>query len=312
MTFLKNLRFHILEEPWLLLPPAARNRRIALSARSATLADVAPTRQGIRTGANDIFIVTLESAASGYARVTNTAGDTATLETELLRPVIFGTEIQRYDTVQPTKLLLYPYRRGAPIEESEFRTRFPNTWEYLERYRYPLAERGSLTRTGGKWYELIWKRDEAWLKSPKLLIRDLITETAFAIDHTGETFLVGGTAVVPENPELLWPLLGYLNSSIVTEHLRQSTPAFRGGFQKVEPRHLDSIPVPFRLLRDADFASQIATSARRAVDAKVSQRLDVLQAAEREIDQLVLKLLDEPPGDDGFEDSASNGLQGLL
>jgi hypothetical protein len=73
------------------------------------------------------------------------------------------------------------------------------------RNRDLLASRASLIKSGGKWYELIWPRDEAWLRRPKLLIRDLAPRTAFALDQRGGTFLVGGTAVVPQQPEFSLP-----------------------------------------------------------------------------------------------------------
>jgi hypothetical protein len=282
-----------LSGPWLLLPPKARARRMALSSASVPLGELAVSRQGIRTGANDIFIVAVEASANGYARIVNAAGETATVETGLLRPVVFGTEIQRYDLTSASNFLLYPYRRGVVIEEQELREKYPMAWEYLTRYREDLAARGSLSKMGGRWYELIWKRDEAWLDRPKLLIRDLVLEMAFAVDPGGSTYLVGGTAVVPADPTYLWPLLGYLNSSVVGEYLRQSTPAFRGGFQKIEPRHLDNVPVPFVFTSDSAEARELGNLAQRAAEAKVAQRFDVVRDAEARIEEIVATAIEE-------------------
>lgn len=280
--------------PWLLLSPKARARRLSLTARSVLLGEIAVSRQGIRTGANDIFILVVDSSDGEYARVTNLAGDSATLEAALLRPVVFGTEIQRFDALSTTRCVLYPYLRGFVVEESELRERYPKTFDYLTRYREPLAERGSLVKSGGRWYELIWKRDQQWLDRPKLVIRDLVMECAFAIDEGGGIYLVGGTAIVPAEPASLWPLLGYLNTRVVWDFLRQATPSFRGGFQKVEPRHLDAIPVPLRLIKDASTADAIGGAAKRAVRAKIAKRAGELQEAELEIERIVEVVLGSP------------------
>jgi len=64
------------------------------------------------------------------------------------------------------------------------------------------------------------------------------------VDQDGSVYLVSGAAVVPTDQELLFPLLGYLNSDLVRWYLSQVTPLFKSGFQKIEPRHLETIPVP--------------------------------------------------------------------
>jgi len=269
--------------PWLLLPRSQIVRRARVTERSRPLSSIALSRQGIRTGQNDVFILSLESAADDFARVRNGFGESAILETALLHPVIFGSEIQRYDIVRGARRLLYPYRQGALVEESEMETRFPRTWAYLQRYHDILSARSSLARSSLRWYELIRKRDVSWLSSPKLLIRDLAIDPAFALDSSGDTYLVGGTAVVPQSPELLIPLLGYLNSRPVGELFRQITPAFRGGFQKFEPRHLDSIPIPRRLLHESDEAGALA----EMVSVILRVRASGDQAAEKETDRLI-------------------------
>jgi hypothetical protein len=111
---------------------------------------------------------------------------------------VFGSDIRRYEVVSSNRVLIYPYRHGAVIPEADLREAYPLTFEYLTGYRELLAERASIVGGNLRWYELVRKRDETWLRSPKLLIRDLATETSFAIDPAGNTYLVGGTAVVSE------------------------------------------------------------------------------------------------------------------
>jgi hypothetical protein len=177
------------------------------------------------------------------ARVTNGLGEQWFIERDLLKPVVFGSELARFTEVQPIRRLLYPYRSGRAISEIELRERYPRAQEYLWAYRDILAARSSLRGTGAGYYELIRPRDERWLRRPKLLIRDLAPATAFAADVKGAAFLVGGTAVAPADPDHTLPLLAYLNSPLISRFAERQAPAFRGDFFKFEPGVLGAIPV---------------------------------------------------------------------
>ncbi|MFN4311660.1 MAG: Eco57I restriction-modification methylase domain-containing protein [Ferrovibrio sp.] len=255
-------------EPWPLLSESEQLARVLIEDISVRLDTLAAIPQGIRTGGNDIFIFNVDTDDSGgLCRVINGLGDSAVIERDLLEDVVFGSEVQRYQAVNPTKRLLYPYRKNIVLPEAELSAAYPKTWAYLMQYRELLSARSSLKNSSRKWYELIRARDENWLRKPKLMIRDLAPGTAFALDANGSTFLVGGTAVVPEQQELILPLLAYLNSSVVDHLVRRSTPQFRGDFQKFEPQHIQGIPILDRVVEDADFAAHLGHLAASAINA---------------------------------------------
>jgi len=270
--------------PWTLLSMDEKRRQIELSNVSVRLDSIAGIFQGIRTGANDIFILQIVAEDDGYrAELLNGLGDSAVLETGLLQPVVFGAEVKKYDEVKYNKYLLYPYLGGVLLSEGELELRYPQTFKYLHGYREILSSRASIATSGLRWYELVRRRDEEWLRRPKLLIRDLAPETSFAVDPNGNAFIVGGTAVTPEQEDLLFPLLGYLNSKHINSLVQRITPQFRGSFQKFEPQHLQGIPVLARLVEDPPFAEQLGNLARRVVGIDVSQR----EATVAKIDEFV-------------------------
>lgn len=280
--------------PWLLLSDSEQRARILFEDVSVRLDTIADLPQGIRTGGNDLFIFDLESTGnSGLCKAVNGLGDNAILELDLLCPVVHGSEVQRYQLVQATKRLLYPYRRNQALTESELESRYPNTWAYLIRNRDLLSGRASLKKSGGKFYELVWPRDETWLRSKKLMIRDLAPRTAFALDASGETFLVGGTAVVPQQTELLLPLLAYLNSATIDALIRRSTPQFRGDFQKFEPQHIQAVPVLTRLVEDQNFASKLAELATLVMRYRADGLETRALPQEAEIDKMISRAASE-------------------
>jgi hypothetical protein len=270
--------------PWTLMSADEKRSQVELSNASVRLDSVAGIFQGIRTGANDIFILQIIAEDDRYgAEISNGLGDSVVLETGLLQPVVFGAEVRKFEQVRYNKYLLYPYVGGTLLSEAEMELRYPQTFKYLVGYREILSARASIGASGLRWYELVRRRDEAWLRCPKLLIRDLAPETSFAVNPDGSVFIVGGTAVVPEQEELLFPMLAYLNSKPINSFVQRTTPQFRGGFQKFEPQHLQGIPVLARLVEDAQFADQLGALARQMVEVGEARR-EVIVA---EIDTLV-------------------------
>lgn len=286
------VRSYIARQPgstaWTLLSPSEQRNRVLLEEISVRLSDIATVAQGIRTGANDLYIVdVLEDDGAGLTKVRNGLGEEWFIETDILVPVVFGSELQRYGRISPSKRLIYAYRQNAPFAEAELNEKYPRTYEYFYAYRDLLSARSSLRNTGAKYYEVIRPRDERWLKQPKLLIRDLAPNAAFALDGGGSTFLVAGTAVVPADPDLCLPLLAYLNSGLVDSLLKQQTPSFRGDFQKFEPGVLSAIPVLRAVVEDEDLMERLSDFVTQRLQAGENETVAVeLEAA---IDKLIIE-----------------------
>lgn len=275
---------------WSLLSSEEKLAQVQLADGSIRLNEIAGIFQGIRTGANDIFILTINSVDERFgASVTNGLGDSAILEMGLLEPVVFGTEVRRFEKVEASKFLLYTYEDGIALSEAEIERQYPLTLRYLMTYRDILSARTSIGASGLRWFELVRRRDTEWLRKPKLLIRDLAPETAFAVDDDGGIFIVGGTAVVPESEELLYPLMAYLNSRSVNSLIRRITPQFRGGFQKFEPQHLQQIPILRQVVEDPVLSERLAGLALAISQAErpIGQR----DAISRDIDLVVAEAL---------------------
>jgi len=94
--------------------------QVRLSDASERLDNIAGIFQGIRTGANDIFIFKIVAEDDRYgAELLNGLGDSAVLEAGLLEPVVFGAEVRKFEAVSYNKYLLYPYEGGSAISEGE-------------------------------------------------------------------------------------------------------------------------------------------------------------------------------------------------
>lgn len=276
---------------WIFLSPTARSARVKLSERSESLPYFANIYQGIRTGANDIFIVTIESLGSGpLVHVRNGLGDIDIIETDILRPIVMGSEVQRYSFARPNRYLIYPYKSNHALLEQEFQELFPQALNYLLNYRNLLAERTTVVVEGKSWFELQRPRDESWLGQKKLMTRDLATETSFALDDEGSTYLIGGNAIIPSDEQFMLPLLGYLNSKLANWVLSQITPSFQAGFQKFETQHLLSLPVLKEIFDDVYIRNILADLVKAILESKLSDNSRLQNQLEAEIDSLLCEV----------------------
>jgi hypothetical protein len=227
--------------------------------------------------------------------VRNGLGESHRIETRLLRPVAYGAEIQRYDRVVPQRFLVFPYESGEAIPEHKLKKEYPQGYRYFCDYRDLLTSRTSINASGRSWYELVRDRDPSWLESQKLLMRDMATVPSFAIDDEGATYLVGGTAVVPTDLRVLRPLLGYLNSKVVSWYLRYVAPGFRAGFQKFEPQHLGIVPVPRAITDDDTVVDELSRLVSEVVEARGADDESAQRIAEHQIDALICRITGVAP-----------------
>jgi N-6 DNA Methylase/TaqI-like C-terminal specificity domain len=282
--------------PWVFLSPSARSARLRLEGRSVLLSELADVFQGIKTGANDLYIVQVESEPSApVVSIRNGLGDAHMVESDLLHPVVYGAQVEAYRRVMAGSFIIYPYLDGVVIEEAKLSASYPLTYKYLRSYRSLLESRTSVAASGRKWFELIRHRDQSKLQRAKLLMRDLATTTAFALDDIGSTFLVGGTAVVPNDSAILKPLLAYLNSVLINWYLAPMTPSFRSEFQKFEPQHLSNIPVLSDVVEDEGTQQELTGFVDAAIAAQESANTGAYDDARRGIDRVVCSIVGIDP-----------------
>lgn len=297
MTYFKAFDAHHPngEAPWNLLSDKAMQVRMQLQGDNPSLESVAIVAQGIKTGANDIFVVGIvKSLGSGLCIVVNGLGHEHCIEEALLRPVVYGSEIQRYDVVRPERFVIYPYSLDIPIPENDFRRQYLRTYEYLRDYRDLLSVRSGIQDKPCLWYELVRKRQSRWLDAKKILIRELATYPCFALDARGGTYLIGGTAIIPQDPPLLEPLLAFLNSRLCGWYLDKSSRSFRGGYNKFEPNAIQDIPVPERLIKSGTFRVKVSREVREILIAHSQGDEKRQRHSEDMIDRLFSSCLEIP------------------
>lgn len=243
--------------PWIFLSDKERKEKIDLEENGYPLSDICQIRQGIKTGANDIFVLRDISFSpdTGLISGINGFGDEVILESSLLKPVIYGGEIKRYDVLSTNKAIIYPYINSGIILEANLCSDYPKIYSYLERYKDILSLRSGISHD--RWYDLTRSRDASLLERPKLAMKDLGKEPAFGLDKVGGMYIIGGTILIPEDPINLNIVLAFINSPLANDAILKSAPNFRGGYVKIEPQHLKELHIPKRLIDDSEIANEV-------------------------------------------------------
>lgn len=243
-------RLPVGDSPWLFISPSEQKSRIILDNSDYTIGSLCDVFQGIKTGANDIFVIVPTSfdESSNITSAINGFGESLVIETNLLKKVAFGSDLQKFTIINSNRMLVYPYMNDESISLQDLETKYPLSFSYLSRYRDILKNRSGIDTE--KWHELTRKRDQTWLGRPKIAMKDLGRETQFAIDLLGDSYIIGGTIVVPSDEAHLKIILGYLNSNIANNYLSRSAPVFRGNFIKIEPNNIKNLPIPSKLIED--------------------------------------------------------------
>ena len=274
--------------------------------------------QGLKTSADKTYMVTVKRIGNdGKCTVVNGFGQIATLEIDILRPVVKGEMVKRYSIDTSRNLfIIYPYsrvgnNRALILSGDHLAITYPNTWEYLNQHREVLG-----TRDKGKWS----KRDDwyAYARSQnivaflgkKFMLPYMTRKLRLALDEMGDKFFVnittGGYGLRLHQQlydDRFW--LGIFNSRLMDWTVKLMTNRFRGGYFAINKQAIERLPVraiDFDNPADVAMHDQMVELVERMLDLqKQSQQDNVIlrgtielqiERTDREIDELVYKLYD--------------------
>ncbi|SHI66774.1 adenine-specific DNA-methyltransferase [Dethiosulfatibacter aminovorans DSM 17477] len=185
------------ENPWRLLEKEIESLYGKIISRSATtIGDHFKINQGIITGYDKAFVVSKETIEE-YG-----------LEENILVDWLKGSALKKYE-INDTKRLKLIYTNDIEIED------FPNTRDYLERFKERLEKRRECRKGYRRWFDLQWGRDRSQFETQKILFPYKSSENRFAIDGQGNYFSADIYMMTGLSDDLnLKECLGYLNSEI--------------------------------------------------------------------------------------------------
>jgi len=187
--------------------------------------------QGLRTGANGIFIVEPLNADriapedSGRRVIIQPTGFERTFEVEadLLCPWLERDSFQRWQANWNGKHLLLPYDSDDELILAErLEEDYPLTWEYLLAHRETLeAREGGDLRNADDWYKLARPQNLERFPRPKLVGKEFSDSAQFIADEGEWHFASGYGVALSDSHETETDFVaGLLNSAISDYYLK--------------------------------------------------------------------------------------------
>lgn len=298
--------------PWTLVPAASKPLFEKLDAIPRRLVNVAESVYvGLQTSADPVYIVPVEKEAGPLAYITEAVtGASIPVEKSLLRPILRGREIQRWEVQWRELSLLFPYRiegeEVIPIKRTELRRDFPRAADYFERHRAKLESRDGAEKLGEDWHLFAYNKNLEKFEHPKLLTQVLADRNRFTLDAEGRYYFVGGgnaggygIRLKDDSESNRWYVLGVLNSRPVEFYHNLISTPFQHGFFSYGRRFLEPLPIPEGT---TESRREIAAAAKALTEAHLRRRqlvkgTDEYRAAtgrivelEGELDALTLSL----------------------
>jgi adenine-specific DNA-methyltransferase len=214
-----------------------------------TIGDLFEVQQGIQTGLDQALLLTETEWRSLPVR-----------ERTRFRRATMSDSIQNGKVPRPY-YVFFPHTAAGPLfsDEDTVRAAVPQYFKlYLLPHKQRLVDRASIRRSGRQdWWGLMEPRVRwSTAGTPRIITKYFTAEGGFCGDYKAEYLPVKGFAWFPtqvlrnatddaiEVNELLASYIGFFNSKTFIKLLAVYSPHVSGGQFTLEPRYVNTIPIP--------------------------------------------------------------------
>ncbi|CAD6491706.1 MAG: Eco57I restriction-modification methylase [Candidatus Argoarchaeum ethanivorans] len=213
--------------------------------------------QGTATTADPIYIVPLikESEKDLSIVYSKHLRKLIELEHKILRPMLKGQDIKRFDIVETNTHFIFPYdlihNKAIGITPDNMERFYPKTLAYLTESKEKLdgRENGKM-KERSDWYLYSQEHNLADFENPKILTQVLSNHSSFTFDKEGKYYFVGGgnaggygIRLKDNNISNYYFILSLLNSRVLEFYLKQISTTFRGGYFSFARRFIKHLPI---------------------------------------------------------------------
>jgi len=266
--------------------------------------------QGIVTVGDDIFVFKGKRSGKNFVGWSEAAGKEVELEAEIVKPLLKGENIQRYEPLWSDIWIFYPHYQDQSgktraYTEAELRARFPKAFGYIKPFKSHLIAKKIQYKTNPDlWFSLHRSREMSLFEQAKILTPQLQNHPSFTFDQQRWYPDAGGYSLIlkhaTKNDYMF--LLGVLNSSLLWYFIRSTSNPYNNSYYYFKTKYLEPFSLP---AVDQDKQARIAKLAEKVHEAKITAKRSATVALEREIDQQVYALYGLTPEEIKIVESAS-------
>lgn len=192
-------------------------------------------QQGIRTGANDVFILNKDDV-----KLFNNS--------PLIYKYVSGEDIVSIKMNDTKQNIIYPYKQlngtSTSFSDHELKTDHNEIYQYLLKKKNPLENRSLQGNT--QWYEFSRSQSLNSVYSRKILIREMMPQAIFSADIKGEYVFSSGYALIGKelsDDELVaWALI--LSTPVMEFIMRHVGTQLHSGWFRLMKNHIANLPLP--------------------------------------------------------------------
>jgi adenine-specific DNA-methyltransferase len=225
---------------------------------------------GISTGADKVFRIQAEFANANK------------FESELLKPVLVGSEIDRYKVDYKNFYIIYSTKQTETDKKE-------NIIKYLEKYKSKLSQKRETIKGSLPWWCIHWPRYSALFEQPKIIMRQTSDSIRATNDIEGY-FTLDSILILKVKPEFNISnnfIVSILNSKLNNFIYKNYTQEEGRAFAQVKPANVRKLFIPnVSKLEQQPFIDKVD----EILSLKKDNPAADTSALEREIDVMVYAL----------------------
>lgn len=253
--FTKNSYKSLDRAPWILVQGANAEVMASLRSSDRNIGDVfGKIFQGIASSKDSVYFLKNASRDSGlYEADSPELGKRIRIEEGLVKPLLLGDQVHRYQPLSSSNLVVFPYILGedygkASLMSAEYiKKHFPLGWTYLKECEGILRAREGGRFDNAKWFQFGRKQGINFGFCEKLLSPDISLGGNFSYDPEGGFYTTTTLYGYLKNSDV-WESYRYwlaiLNSSLLWFYLKNSGSVLANGYYRYKPAYLENFPVP--------------------------------------------------------------------
>lgn len=246
-------RFNTLTEaPWIFSDNKTSNILNKLSRLKTKLGDIFEyISQGIVSTGDDIFYLKGEFVKNIFVGFSERLNQEIKIESGIMKPILKGEDVKKYTKSVISYYTIYPHYlredKTLPIEEIEFKDKYPLAYEYLKNFKKELTEKKIKYKTNPKyWYTMHRSREIQLFESSRIITPEISLGCNMTLCDAG---IYNNTKVYNLVPKkdykediLYW--LGIMNSKVLWWFISNTGYVLRGGYYTFKTNYLVPFPVP--------------------------------------------------------------------
>lgn len=289
---------HLTQNPWVFISKESEKTWEKLTSINTQLKDVTTEIfQGLKTGADSVFILELLEKGEHFTKVKSKAlkdEGIFELENSLLFPLAKSENFKRWEITKENRVIIFPYDEyGSLISQKQMKSAFPKIWEYLsnKKCKEILESRDRDGWRNQNWYG--YSRSQALIniRKPKLLTPDYYEYPCFCPDYEGKAFFTGGGAggyglVIKDNIDQNY-ILGLLNSKLFQWYIsKTSLRAYQNAFMFVK-KYIQGFPVKIPNASAQTAVSNLVVAIIQRKNSPKKQAIDEIEIFEQKINEII-------------------------